>query len=126
MNLINWVCDTCHGRTEGKGAIHIAYSEIRLAEKNRKEWLDRSGAGFTNWNVSDALAPPNLGMWKVECDSCANTCEGSYWIDLEQARTAAGLDRWTEHLSGKSWYMATNWAALVCAALETQPDRSTV
>lgn len=126
MDSINWVCDNCHGPTNGAGAIHIPYSEIRLAESNRKEWLNRGGKGYTGWNVSDAVAPPNLGMWKVECDPCANTCEGSYWIGLEQARTAADLDRWTEHLSAKSWYMATNWAALVCAALEGRPDRTRV
>ena len=126
MTLISWVCDTCHGKAGGRGAIHIPYSEIGRAERDRKEWLDQGARGYSNWSVADAVAPPNLGMWKVECDPCANACEGSYWIDLDQASTPAALNRWTEHLAGKSWYRATNWSALVCAALEGRPDRSTV
>ncbi len=124
--MIDWTCDTCHEPTDGRGAIHIAYAEIRRAEQNRKEWLDRPGEGFARWSVADAVAPPNLGLWKVECNTCADTCEGSYWIDLAQAQTAADLDRWTKHLSGKTWYVATNWVALTCAAVETQQHRTAV
>jgi hypothetical protein len=127
MNLIDWVCDTCHADTGGRGAILIDYADIREAESARKTWHDRqASADYMRWDAADALAPPRLAMWRVECHSCAGACESSYWVDLEQARTVADLDRWTEHLSGKTWFNASNWLALVTSVVETQRSRSKV
>lgn len=126
MDLIDWTCDTCHQRTNGSGAIHIPYADILAAESDRKAVADGSSSGsFMTATVADALALPNLGLWKVECNSCAGTCEGSYWIDLRQVRTRADLERWTEHLRSKTWINASNWSALVASVGTAQPIRST-
>ena len=125
MEIIDWTCDTCCDKTHGSGAIHIEYAEIRRAEAERKSWYDRSSSeNFMRWDPMDALIQPQLGRWKVECHTCAAECEGSYWIDLHQARTTADLDRWTEHLSGKGWFTATNWPAVVGSVGRTQPIRN--
>lgn len=127
MDFIDWTCDTCHNTTNGSGAIHIAYADIHRAEADRKTWADRPGSNtFMDWNPADALIQPLLALWKVECDTCAGACEGSYWVDLRQARTVADLARWTEHLALKGWFTATNWTALVASIEATQQTRSTV
>lgn len=125
MDFIDWTCDTCHGKTQGAGAISITYDEVHRAEADRKSWADRSNSeNFMNWNPADALAQPQLGLWKVECDACAGECIGAYWIDLRQAATPEAVAHWTEHLSRKTWFTATNWASLVASVGETQPIRS--
>lgn len=125
MDLIDWTCDTCHAKTDGRGAIHIPYAVIRGVDSDRKAAAD-AVATFANATVGDAVARPNLGLWMVECNQCAGACEGSYWIDLTQACTAADLDRWTEHLSRKTWITATNWTALVTAMVATSRKQAAV
>lgn len=115
---IEWTCDTCHQPTNGLGAISIAYDEIHRADDIRRT------TDFTRLTPSDVLAQPNLGRWKVECDTCAGECTGAYWIDLRQVRNDADLADWTRHLSYKTWFTATNWNALVAAVTATQQART--
>ncbi|WP_250029757.1 hypothetical protein [Paractinoplanes maris] len=117
MELIDWTCDTCHGKTEGKGAISIAYDEIHRANDILKT-LDA-----TRLTVADAVAQPNLALWKVECDTCAGECIGAYWIDLRKLRDDADIVEWTRHLERKTWFAATNWDALVASAPRVKPLR---
>ncbi len=118
MDLITWTCDTCYADTGGQGAISITYADIRLADAVRKD------PDFTRLSPQDVLALPNLARWTVQCDTCAGYCEGSYAIDLEQARTVGDLERWTEHLGGKTWFYGSNWMALVTPVIEAQRARS--
>lgn len=120
MNVIDWTCDTCHQPTSGSGAVSIAYSEIHRADDIRK------AEDFTHLTPADVLAQPNLGRWKVECDTCAGECIGAYWIDLRKLQDDADLAEWTRHLSCKTWFAATNWNALVASVGVAQANRSTV
>ena len=124
MELIDWTCDTCHAPTGGSGAISITYDDIHRADAVRR--ADSGSADFTRLTVADALARPQLGLWKVECDSCAGECLGAYWIDLRTAQSDADLAEWTRHLSSKTWFAATNWDALVESVGVTQPLRSAI
>lgn len=127
MDVIDWTCDTCHGPTSGAGAISIDYEHIRGAEAARKTVTDQpENADFTHLTVGDVLARPQLGLWKVECNTCAGECIGGYWIDLTKARTVTDLADWTRHLSSKTWFTATNWTALVASVTVTRQARSTV
>jgi hypothetical protein len=123
MDLIDWTCDTCHALTHGSGAISITYDEIHRADAVRKAVGDPESADFTRLSVADALARPKLGLWKVECDSCAGECIGAYSIDLLKARTGGDLAEWSRHLSAKTWFAATNWDALVTSVSATQATR---
>lgn len=122
MDLIDWTCDTCHKPTDRRGAISITYDDIHRADAVRKALAaDPTASDFTNLSPADALARPNLGLWKVECDNCAGECIGVYWIDLQQARTGPQLAEWTKHLSRKTWFAGTNWDAFVDSAALTKP-----
>lgn len=118
MDVIDWTCDTCHRPANGAGAISISYDEIHRADDIRKT-MDA-----TRLTPQDALAQPNLGRWKVECDSCAGECIGAYWIDLRKLRNDADVAEWTRHLSYKTWFAATNWGAVIDATARTQPVRT--
>lgn len=118
MDLIDWTCDTCHKPANGRGAISITYADIHRADAVRKE------PDFTSLSPRDVLTLPNLGRWKVQCNTCAGYCEGAYAIDLEQARTVTALERWTEHLSDKTWFNGSNWMAVVIPVIEAQRTRS--
>jgi hypothetical protein len=114
MGQIVWTCDTCHEPTHGLGAISITYDDIHRADDVRK------APDFANLSPADVLAQPNLGRWKVECDTCAGECIGAYWIDLRRARTDDDLAEWTQHLNRKTWFAGTNWDAFIeSAALST-------
>lgn len=127
MDLIDWTCDTCHQPAHGSGAISIDYEHIRGADAVRKAAVDQpETADFARLTVADALAQPQLGLWKVECNTCAGECIGAYWIDLSKARTVDALAEWTQHLSMKTWFAATNWTALVASVAATQQARSAV
>jgi hypothetical protein len=122
VDLIDWICDTCHKPTNGVGAISITYADIHRADAIRR--ATPGGDAFANLTVADALAQPQLGLWKVECNTCAGYCVGAYAIDIERARTVAELNWWTQHLSSKTWYPASNWTAVVASVGVTQPLRS--
>lgn len=122
MDLIDWTCDTCHEPTSGSGAISIAYDEIHRADDIRKAAADPDAANFADLNMQDVLARPQLGLWKVECDTCAGECTGAYWIDLRKARTGEDLAEWTRHLNRKTWFAGTNWDALVESAAKARPS----
>ena len=124
-NYIGWTCDTCHQPCAGSGAISISYDHIRSADAVRKTVADQpESADFTHLNPADVLARPQLGLWKVECNTCAGECIGAYWIDLTRARDLADLADWTRHLSSKTWFAATNWTALVASVTATQQART--
>jgi hypothetical protein len=121
MTLIEWTCETCGVDTHGKGAIHIPFASIRAISEAEKAWERRdrlAGTQFTLSHDSDELMAPPPALWKVECDRCAGTCDGSYDIGLWQVRTVADLDRWTEHLSSKTWLSASNWSMVVASVAE--------
>jgi hypothetical protein len=120
MNAIDWTCDTCHQPSGGRGAISITYDEIHRADAIRKA-VNGGAADFTNLTPEDALARPGLGLWKVECDTCAGECIGAYWIDLRKARSVSDLAEWTQHLSAKTWFAGTNWDAFVDASALSRP-----
>lgn len=121
MDLIHWTCETCGSDTNGKGALHIYFRDLLAAEEAKKAWARRdrlAGTQFTLSHDSDELMAPSPALWKVECNSCAGVCEDSYWIDLTQVRTMAGLEKWTEHMDRKSWFAATNWSMVITSVAE--------
>lgn len=121
MELIDWTCETCRAGTNGRGALHIFYRDLIAAEEAKKAWDRRdrmAGTQFSRSHEPEELMAPAPALWKVECHSCAGVCEDSYWIDLTQVRTMAGLEQWTEHLERKSWFAATNWPMVMASVAE--------
>lgn len=93
----------------------ITYDEIHRADAIRR------ATDFTHLTVAEALTQPQLGLWTVQCDTCAGECIGVYWIDLRKLRDDADVAEWTGHLNAKTWFAATNWGAVVASAGRRQP-----
>lgn len=123
MDLIDWgACDTCKTKTNGIGALHMSYRDMRAAEEAKKAWERRdrlAGTQFAraSYEPDELMAPPPA-LWKVECNACAGRCEGSYWIDLERVQTIEALAWWTNHLRDKSWFGATDWLMVIASVAE--------
>ena len=60
----------------------------------------------------DAIRGTGPILWTVFHDRC-HPDENIYSIDLTSMSAPAEIDRWTEHLAEKNWYLRSNWRQAV-------------
>ena len=52
--------------------------------------------------------------WTVYHDAC-HPDDFIYSVDVAQMVDTLGVDKWTDHLAGKNWYLRSNWRQIVLA-----------
>lgn len=123
---LEYRCDTC-GQPVESGALHVGYAAVRDAADALRAWQGRQRAGrFDGDWLAELLALPEPVRWRVDCGGCVDGCSGDYWIDVTEVRSWEGLLRWTDHLSAKAWFTATDWTGLLkrTAAAHPPPRRA--
>ncbi|MEV3857614.1 hypothetical protein AB0J38_25205 [Streptomyces sp. NPDC050095] len=114
------VCDRCLGEIpDGEGVL-----EVNVTSAARV--LERWAATFQ----ADAASPwpptrrGRAAAWRVRHHGCGRDYAAGYRIPVERIRTWTGVLDWAVHLSGKPWFLATDWNDLVDRAL--RPQRAAV
>lgn len=93
MSGFAWTCAACGRDISGPyGRVHVrAYLLLR-----------------------PSLDGESSERWVAHHDDCLPDLEDiGYEIDIDRLRTPSGIAWWTEHLSGKGWYLASGWREFV-------------
>lgn len=109
---IRWVCGSCEAEIWHGGALWVnldRFAEVRRAQLVEDNRRIGQPASFGDVLLESLIHAPRLLRWHVSCEVCFVGVEASYDISLEQCRSLAALIKWTAHLHGKSWFLATDW-----------------
>lgn len=63
---------------------------------------------------NEAIRSGGPVKWAVYHDACRPD-DHLYSVDVATMTDTLGVDRWTEHLSAKKWYLWSNWRQIVLA-----------
>lgn len=114
MIEFEFFCDSCGTPiADGDGSIRMSFQMLNAARRAGREAADGSGSVGT---VGELLSLPPILPWQILHSVCRPQDDDAYEIDVERARTAAGLDWWTAHLRSKNWFPLTDWDELVGSA----------
>lgn len=104
------ICETCRlPIDDDKGHLYAPYVEIREHYRDTLPPVTLGG-------IEDVLTLPMPIHWYARHYACTEHEIGDlYQIGVEQIRTWPSLAMWSAHMSPKTWFGRSDWAALVMA-----------
>lgn len=112
MHELVAICDTCQTPiNDDEGHLYATFTEIRAHYRDPLPTVTLGG-------VDVVIAQPMPIRWYARhygCTPPGHEIGDLYQIGVEQIRTWAHLGEWTRHMSPKTWFARSDWAALVMA-----------
>jgi hypothetical protein len=124
------VCNRCRRTVaDGEGGLQVSWDEVQRARTFRLRSLKlllstgvMSLSAAEDWD--DFIATQPTAKWRVYHYPCALPVRrGRYGFDVSEVRTRASLIAMTNHLCTKSWFIETDWLAVLHDAVKVRGPR---